>query len=130
MWDTLKASYDHVDVATQIHSQKRLITMQMREEDRVPDFLDQWQSVLDDTVSAGLAIPALQQVTLLLTALPSSCHSQSSSAGLTLLALLGKILQEDAVHHQHSMFQHPDGDQHLAMKISVTIKSRGSSRDG
>ena len=103
MWDTLKASYDHVDVATQIHTQKRLVTMQMQEEDRVPDFLDRWQSVLDDTVSAGLVIPALQQVTLLLTALPSSWRSfvttQSSLAGLTLPALIGKILPEDAMRN-------------------------------
>lgn len=52
IWDTLKATYDHVDMATQVNSQRRLMLLQMKENDSVSDFVDRWQAHLDDTVSA------------------------------------------------------------------------------
>lgn len=104
MWDKLKATYDHVDIGTQVHSHRKLTNMKLLDSQSVPEFLDQWQAAVDDTTSAGLNIPSTQLVMMLLSALPSSWRSfvttQCGVVNLTLQqSLIGKILQEDIMRN-------------------------------
>ena len=57
VWDTLQATYDHVDLASQIMAQTRLVTLQLCEGKSLPDFIHQWQAMLDQIVSAALVVP-------------------------------------------------------------------------
>lgn len=104
VWDLLRVTYARTDVASQVNAHQELINLHLLEEDSIPDFLDCWQATLDNTVSAGLHIPPLQQVMILLSALPASWRAfvttQTGLANITLPELISKISQEDSMRKQ------------------------------
>lgn len=57
---------------SQVTILKKLINLEMIDEQATDKFVEEWQRLLDNAIIAGLTIPADLQVMLLLAALPSS----------------------------------------------------------
>eukprot|EP00249_Psilotum_nudum_P031484 c4560_g2_i1 orf=170-1129(+) len=109
VWNKLKTTYKHADVASQVSIHRKLMRMQLRENQSVPEFLEHWQGVLDEAMLARLNIPLKQQVTMLLAALsPSRCPfvtTQSNTTNLTLPLLISKLMQEEVMRN---LSENPD----------------------
>ncbi len=75
IWDKLKATYQQIDVATQLTSYTKLIEVPMAENANVIEFLDEFQCLVDDAAVADLDILEPQLIILLLKALLSSWHA-------------------------------------------------------
>eukprot|EP00249_Psilotum_nudum_P008870 c21565_g1_i1 orf=630-1334(+) len=78
----------------------------MREGQPASQFVDEWQTMLDDLLVTGVTIDESMQVMLLLSALPPSLGpfitTQANVTNQTLVDLIGKILQEDLLRNLHS----------------------------
>lgn len=75
MWDFLKREYEHTDLPSQVTLLKRLINLEMKDEQSADTFVDDWQTLLDNAVISGVVIPETLQTMLLLAALPSTWRS-------------------------------------------------------
>jgi hypothetical protein len=72
IWNELKATYQQIDVATQVTSYSKLIEIPMAKNANVIEFLNEFQCLVDDATVTDLDIPERQLIILLLKALPSS----------------------------------------------------------
>ena len=53
IWEKLKTQYEPQTDAAQVHTLRAYVTLTMKEEDDVDNFLTTWQKKLDDTITSG-----------------------------------------------------------------------------
>lgn len=101
IWDFLRTTFEHTDLVYQVTLIKRLLNMSMDEGQSATKFVDEWQTLLDEVIVAGLVVPTQLQSMFLLAALPPTWRAfittQSSVANLQLQTLVAKILQEEVL---------------------------------
>lgn len=106
VWDKLKQLYERSNRASQVNLHKQLCHLRMSENDDVVSFLENWQSVLQDTATAGCEFNDAQQVMLLLSALPNSWSAFVTTQGgittLTFSELISNILLQTAINSSKS----------------------------
>ena len=82
-----------------MHTLRAYVTLTLKEEDDVHNFITTWEKKLDDTITSGLDISNKLQRYLLFGALPSSCYSLVTIQNLNkqgiMEDLVGDIKQED-----------------------------------
>lgn len=96
VWDRLKLINERSNRGSQVYLHKQLCHMQIRDNDDVIIFIENWQATLQEAATAGCQFSDSQQATLLLAALSNSWDSFITSQGcitnLTFTKLLSNIL--------------------------------------
>lgn len=106
VWDKLKQLYERSNKASQVNLHKQLCHLSMTDNDDVINFLEHWQSVLQEAAIAGCQFDDTQQVMLLLSALPDSWSAFITTQGgistLTFTELISNILQQNAINNSNT----------------------------
>jgi hypothetical protein len=69
VWDKLKETYQQIDLAIQVTAQKKLSQLHITEDTPILEFIEEFQSIIDEILVSGLTIPEDQQYVHLLRAL-------------------------------------------------------------
>ena len=103
IWTFLCNNYHHEDLITQVASLKKLLASSLTENQEIIKFLDDWRTLLDNTILSGLHLDSNLQAMLLLAALPSSWRpfitTQASAASLSVESLMARIRQEEMMRN-------------------------------
>ena len=97
IWERLKQSYEHKDVASQIANLKKLMNTSCSEDQEIPQYVESWRLLMDETLLSGVALDPQVQAMLLLASLPPSWQSfitTKTTANMSIPLLVPTILQE------------------------------------
>jgi hypothetical protein len=99
VWDRLEIDFLHTDVTSQVANLKKLLNMNMTENDDVDMFVKNWRHSLNEFILSELSLASAVQSVLMLAALPSSWQSfistKSTSVNISVPTLVASISQEN-----------------------------------
>jgi len=102
VWDRLKQLYEKSNKGSQVNLHQQLCHLQMSDSDDIVEFLETWQSLMQEAAIAGCTFTDFQQANLLLGTLPDSWSAFITTQGgltdLTFPNLLSNILQQHAIN--------------------------------
>ena len=122
MWTDLRNEFEPKTDGNQVMTLNILVTLKMKDDDEMAEFINTWKRKLDDCLTAGVDINQKLQRLLLLGALPNSWSNfvttQNANHNINLNDLINNIRQEDAMRK----VRQPDASQNTSAMIAYKTR--------